>query len=154
MEERENLKDEYANNLKVSIEEKIAQQEKQEKDQYFRQYLQQNYKQKANENRMKRIQSREAIRSHEQETAKVAMKSLVNDEAKQNFKRYTYTQDVQNMLKQRKQIVEEEKLKKQRGTLSPLFIFRKGRVPEIMRGEEEYRGNERAEVQEFLQRLR
>jgi hypothetical protein len=102
---------------------------------------------------MKRIQSREAIRNHEQETAKVAMKSLINDEAKQNFKRYTYTQDVQNMLKQRKQIAEEEKLRKQRGILSPLF-FRKGRVPETMRGEEDNRGDERAKVQEFLQRIR
>jgi hypothetical protein len=62
LEEKEILKLEYTSNLKANIDEKLEQEVKAEKEKYFRQYLNDNYKQKVIENKRKKIESRESLK--------------------------------------------------------------------------------------------
>lgn len=109
---KEELRMEFEQNISNQAYMQNEKQAKLEKDQYVKKFLHDNYKQKGEEKRKVQQMGQEEMRRYESDQHKKASAALKNEEAQSKYKRYVYTQEAQDIIRQKnivKKAEEEQK---------------------------------------------
>lgn len=105
---KEELRAELENNMNAQLALEHEEKVKQEKDMYIKKYLFNNYKQNHDEKLKLSKLSKQDFQNFEQESSKKAQDDLLNEEAQNKYKRYVFSKEAMELIKEKKRLKEQE----------------------------------------------